>query len=107
MQAFTFARKGKQTLSRALRRADICKELLKNPFDSCFIKRTVTSNKKWIYFTNPDASNQWLDIGQTAFSFVKSKRFKRKVMLCLWWNDEGVMHFELIPNGKSIDAKLY
>lgn len=91
----------------ALRRVDICKELLKNPFDSRFTKRIVTSDEKWIYFTNPDTSNQWLDIGQTAFPVVKHQRFERKVMLCVWWNYEGVIHFELIPNGKSIDSKLY
>ena len=28
-------------------------------------------------------------------------------MLCVWWNYQGVIHFELIPNGKSIESKLY
>src|SRR3569832_1297673 len=28
-------------------------------------------------------------------------------MLCVWWNFEGVVHFELIPNGQGITAELY
>ena len=40
------------------RRVNICKELLKNPFDRRFVKRIVTGDEKWIYFTNPDTSNK-------------------------------------------------
>ena len=28
-------------------------------------------------------------------------------MLCIWWNFQGVIHFELVPNGCSINAELY
>ena len=39
------------TEKKAQRRLDICKDLLKNPFDCRFIKRIVTGDEKWIYFT--------------------------------------------------------
>ena len=28
-------------------------------------------------------------------------------MLCVWWNFEGIIHFELVPNGRSIVSNLY
>ena len=28
-------------------------------------------------------------------------------MLCVWWNFEGVIHFELVPEGLAINADLY
>ena len=28
-------------------------------------------------------------------------------MICVWWNFEGVLHFELVPNGRAMNAKLY
>ena len=28
-------------------------------------------------------------------------------MLCIWWNFEGILHFEFVPNGHFIDAELY
>ena len=62
----------------AQRRVDICKELLKNPFDKRFVKRIVTCDEKWIYFTNPEISNQWLDIGQSAFHVVNNNRLEKR-----------------------------
>jgi len=62
----------------AQRRVDIFKELLKNSFDRCFVKRIVRDDEKWIYFTNPDTSNQWLDIGQSVFSIVTNNRFEKR-----------------------------
>ena len=37
----------------------------------------------------------------------KRDRFSRKAMLCVWWNFEGIIHFELVPNNRAIDAELY
>ena len=37
----------------------------------------------------------------------KMERFSKKVLLCVSWNFEGVIHFELIPNGVAVDADLY
>lgn len=28
-------------------------------------------------------------------------------MLCVWWNFEGVVHFELIPSGRAVNVDLY
>ena len=28
-------------------------------------------------------------------------------MLCVWWNFEGVIHWNFIPNGRAVDADLY
>ena len=33
--------------------------------------------------------------------------FGHKVMLCVWWNFEGVIHWEFVPNGRAVDADLY
>ena len=34
-------------------------------------------------------------------------RFGPKVMLCVWWNFEGVIHSKFVPNGRAIDAGFY
>jgi histone-lysine N-methyltransferase SETMAR len=28
-------------------------------------------------------------------------------MICVWWNYEGVLHFELVPDGRAVNAELY
>ena len=58
-------------------------------------------------FPTPDKENQWLDPGQVAEPVAKRDRFSRKAMLCVWWNFEGIIHFELVPNNRAIDAELY
>lgn len=95
------------TAEQAQRRVDVCIQLRANPNDDRFLKRIVTCDEKWVYYRNPDTRKQWLDPGQPARPVVKQKSFERKVMLCVWWNFEGVIHFELVPEGLAINAQLY
>jgi histone-lysine N-methyltransferase SETMAR len=38
---------------------------------------------------------------------AKRDRFSKKAVLCVWSNFEGVIHFQLVPNSRAIDAELY
>ena len=67
----------------------------------------MTCDEKWVYFSNPDTQNQWLDPGQVAKSVEKRNQFLRKALLCVWWNFEGVIHFELVSNDRTINSELY
>ena len=60
------------------RRVDLCKELLQNPLDFRFFKRIVTCDEKWIYFRNPDTSNQWVDSSEPAMPAAKRGRFEKR-----------------------------
>jgi histone-lysine N-methyltransferase SETMAR len=92
---------------QAKNRVDICRKLLENPRDDRFIKRIVTSDEKWIYLNNPDNRNQWLDRGEPAKPVVKLDRFQKKVMLCVWWNFEQVIHFEILYDGGTTNSDIY
>jgi len=52
------------TINQANRRIETCKKPLENPLDDRFIHQIVTSDEKWIYFSNPNKRNQWLHIDQ-------------------------------------------
>ena len=52
--------------NQANRRVETCRKLLENPRDNRLIPQFVTSDEKWIYFSNPDKRNQWLDIDQVT-----------------------------------------
>lgn len=95
------------TPAQAQRRVEVCRELSKTTFDMRQIQRIVTSDEKWIFFRNPDTRNQWLRPGDLPEPVVKHGRFEHKVMLCVWWNFEGVVHYELVPDGHAINAELY
>jgi histone-lysine N-methyltransferase SETMAR len=72
-----------------------------------FIKRIVTCVEKWIYLNNPDLQKQWLDKGQLPVPVAKRERFEKEVVLCVWWNYEGLIYYELVPDGRTINAEVY
>ena len=84
------------TQQQEQRRVQICKELLKNPNDDRFLKRIVTCDEKWILLNNPNLKRHWLDPKQPALPVPRRDRFDTKFMLCVWWNYEGIIHFELL-----------
>ena len=38
---------------------------------------------------------------------VKPGLTRNKVMLCVWWEWKGIIHYELLPPDKIIDSNLY
>ena len=37
----------------------------------------------------------------------RSNRFGRKVMLCVWWDQSGIVYCKLLEPGKTINAQRY
>lgn len=95
------------TPAQQKRRVDTCTHLLENPKDLRFWRRVVTGDEKWVFFRNANKENVWIQPGQPALQVAKQDRFAHKVMLCVWWNFEGIIHFELVPNGLAVNAALY
>lgn len=95
------------TEAQAARRVEICRQLLNIPLNDQFWKCIVTSDEKWVYLVNHNRSKRWVPRGQATPSVPRQDRFGRKVMICVWWNFEGVLHYELVPNGRAINAELY
>ena len=95
------------TEAQAAQRVEICCQLLNNPLDDRLWKRIVTSDEKWVYLVNHDRSKRWVPKGQTRPSIPMQNQCGKKIMICVWWNFEGILHFELVPNGRAINVKLY
>jgi hypothetical protein len=72
-----------------------------------FIKRIITCNEKWICLNNPDLQKQWLDKGQLPVPVAKREHFEKKVLLCAWWNYEGLICYELVPDSRTINEEVY
>jgi len=43
----------------------------------------------------------------TCTTGFKAQKFETKVMLCVWRNYEGVLHSELVPEGRTMNSELY
>ena len=55
----------------------------------------VTSDEKWIYSENPKFIKSCVNTTQPLTTVVKLKSFESNSMLCIWWNQEGVVYYKL------------
>lgn len=92
---------------QALRRVEICRNLLDNSTDDRFLKRIITVDEKCAFFVNPDMRKQWVPNSQPPRHVPKRNKFGRKVMLSVWWNYEGGLLFETIPEGRAVNSDIY
>lgn len=89
------------------RRVSVCQTLLKYPRDTRFLRQILTCDEKWIYYVSVDNKKQWHLPGEPLLPVVKQSRFLKKVLISVWWNYEGIIHFELIPDGHPITSEVY
>jgi len=90
-----------------LQRVSICTSLLTREEVDPFMKRIVTGDEKWVLYINVERKNQWLSPGQKATPTPKPGLHPKKVLLCVWWDREGVVYFELLDMNQTITAEVY
>ena len=89
------------------RRKNTCEILLERYRRKSFLHRIVTGDEKWIFFENPKRKKSWIDPGAPSTSTARPNRFGRKTMLCVWWNQKGVVYYELLKPGETVNIKRY
>ncbi|UYV64487.1 SETMAR [Cordylochernes scorpioides] len=72
-----------------------------------FLHRIVTSDKKWIHFSNPTRLKSWCLLGQYPKQTPRPNRFGKKAKLCIWWDQTGIVYFELLKPGKMVNTSRY
>ena len=80
--------------------------LLKRHKKKSFLHRIVTGNEKWIHY-NPKRQKSYVKPGQPAKSTAKPNIHGAKVMLCIWWDQKGVLYYELLEPGGTINGECY
>ena len=88
-------------------RVSISHILLHKSKRSHFFENILTMDEKWIHFDNTSRKRQWLSKGQAPIPTPKPDYHGRKVMLSCWWNINGLVHFELLEPGKTVDSSYF
>lgn len=88
-------------------RKTICEMLLKRHERKSFLYRIVTGDEKWIYFENPKRKHSWVSPGKPSTSAAKPNRFGKKRMLCVWWDQRGIVYYELLEPGQTVNTERY
>ncbi|UYV81825.1 SETMAR [Cordylochernes scorpioides] len=89
------------------RRLVTCGGLLARHEKKSFLHRIVTSDEKWIHFSNPMRQKSWGLPSQFPKQTPRPNRFGKKAMLCVWWDQNGVVYFELLKPGETVNTSRY
>ncbi|GFV37590.1 mariner Mos1 transposase [Trichonephila clavipes] len=72
-----------------------------------YLHLIVTGDVKWIYFENHKRNRSYIDPGQPSKSTARPNRFDRKTMLCIFWDQEGPIYYELLKPGGNVNTDRY
>ncbi|GFT47537.1 histone-lysine N-methyltransferase SETMAR [Trichonephila clavipes] len=62
--------------------------------------------KKWVLYDNPKRKRQWLSSNEPPRRTAKPGLHPKK-RLCIWWGICGIIHFEVLKPGETVNADLY
>ena len=80
------------------RRKMTCELLLQRHRRKSFLHRIVTGDEKWIRYDNPKRKKS---------STAKLNIHGAKLMLCIWWDQLGVVYYELLQPNETITGERY
>ncbi|GFV10539.1 mariner Mos1 transposase [Trichonephila clavipes] len=72
-----------------------------------YLHGIVTGDEKRIYFENPKRNQSYGDPGQPSKSTARPNRFGRKTILCIFWDQEGPIYYELLKPGETVNTDRY
>lgn len=72
-----------------------------------FLSRIVTGDEKWCLHVNLKHKRAWVSPQKQPESRAKPEVHQRKILLCVWWDQVGVIHYEILPRNQTINAELY
>ena len=88
-------------------RKSTCEMLLARYKRKSFLHKIVTGDEKWIYFENPKRRASWVTPGQPSTSTARPNHYGRKTMLCVWWDQKGVIYYELLKPAETVNTERY
>ena len=89
------------------RRFFTCEQLLHRHKRKGFLHRIVTGDEKWIRYDNPKRRKSWGLPGHASSSTAKPNIHGAKLMLCIWWDQLGVVYYELLKTNERITGEVY
>ena len=66
----------------------------------------MTGDEKWIPYNNVEQKRSWGKWNELSPTTPKAGLHPKKVMLCIWWDWKGVLHYVLLEN-ETINSSKY
>lgn len=78
--------------------------------DPTFLEKIITGDETWVYeydtLTNQQSS-EWRPIGAPKPKKPRQSRSKVKIMLIVFFDIRGVVHYEYVPAGQTVTKEFY
>ncbi|GFU82064.1 mariner Mos1 transposase [Trichonephila clavipes] len=85
----------------------VCEMLLARYKRKSYLHRIVTGDEKWIYFENPKRNRSYVDPGKPSKLTARPNRWGRKSILCIFWDQEEPVYYELPIPGETVNTDPY
>ena len=96
------------TEAQLARRTEICDSLIRlENKNHSFLKSLVTGDEKWIGYSNLKRKRSWGSPSDPPNVTPKADLDQKKVMLSIWWDWKGILHFEPLPPSRTINSDVY
>ena len=95
------------TARHLINRIEICDTLLKHNEMEPFLKRLIRSDAKWIKYENVKRKRSWSKRSEVTQTTGKPGLTANKVMLSVWWDWKGIVYYEILEPGQTVDSVLY
>ena len=90
------------------RRVKTCEAMLSDYQD--VYKQIITGDETWVYAYDPettDQSSEYREKGEPRPKQPRQSRSKIKVMLTVFFDYCGVVHYEFLPTGQTVNKEYY
>ncbi|GFW45839.1 putative DD34D transposase [Trichonephila clavipes] len=67
----------------------------------------VTGDDKWVTYDNIVRKRSWSKRGKASQTMGKPGIMARKVLQCIWWDWKGIIHYELLLYGQTLNSGIY
>ena len=84
-----------------------CEQLLQRQNRKRFLHRIVAADEKWVHYDNPKRRKSWGMPGHASTLTARQNIHGAKVMLCIWWDQLGVVYYELMKPSETITGYRY
>uniref|UniRef100_A0A7I4YP87 Transposase n=1 Tax=Haemonchus contortus TaxID=6289 RepID=A0A7I4YP87_HAECO len=88
-------------------RVSIAESLLLRPHRKDLLNGIVTGDESWVMYVNDTRKRVWLPKGELPPKQSKRGLQQKKILLCCWWNCDGMLYYEFLESGTTVTATTY
>uniref|UniRef100_A0A8R1HN85 Mariner Mos1 transposase n=1 Tax=Caenorhabditis japonica TaxID=281687 RepID=A0A8R1HN85_CAEJA len=88
-------------------RVTACQSLLLSPQKKEFLADLVTGDESWVLYNNDTHRAVWIPREEEPPVQPEANLYDKKCLLSCFWDVKGMLYYELLPQGRTVNATTY